>query len=136
MRPTPRQLATHYLRFLLPMVTLSVVLAAVGVTVVTERVVGRLGTGLAYAIAAAVCLRTLRTSEAREAFALRTLERRFSLTADTVVSRLPREAVAITVWPSGAIRFGSNLESVMWDALAARTERQLQRMAVFPPHGS
>jgi Dolichyl-phosphate-mannose-protein mannosyltransferase len=106
-----------YLRFLLPAVVLSIVLAAATLVRLAARVPTRLGVVAAALLVVAAALGMQRSAFAVDAFALQRLEARFSLTASTVAAHLPPEGVAITVWPSGAIRFTSGHEVVMWDAL-------------------
>jgi hypothetical protein len=105
-----------YLRFLLPAVALSLVLASVA----TFALAGRLrsaGVPLALVLIAAAGWWGLRSSEGRDAFGLRQLEARFPLTADAVRAHLPAGTVAITVWQSGGLQFWPGRDVVVWDAL-------------------
>ncbi len=52
-----------------------------------------------------------------QAFELYRLEARYRETADLVRERLPHNAVLITVWQSGGMRFHAGREIVMWDSL-------------------
>lgn len=106
-----------YLRFLLPAVAVSLVLAAAAVTASLRRVAGRAGEVAAVGLAMVWSAWMLGRPEAAEARSLQRLEARFATTADTVAARLPSAAVALTGWQSGPIRFGPGREIVMWDAL-------------------
>lgn len=106
-----------YLRFLLPAVVLSIVLAVSALAALSTRVGRRAGVLAATAIVVAVAITTSRTSETREALGLARLEARFPLTSEVVATRLPATAVLVTGWSSGAVRFQPGREVVMWDAL-------------------
>ncbi|MEZ5292647.1 MAG: hypothetical protein R2745_16315 [Vicinamibacterales bacterium] len=106
-----------YLRFFLPAVVLSLVLASAAVAALAARVPWRAGAVAAVLVVVAAAAWGVTSPPAAEAFGLRRLESRFTLTAETVAMRLPAEAVIVTVWPSGAIRYASGHEVVMWDAL-------------------
>lgn len=105
-----------YLRFFLPAVVLSIVLASAALVRLAQRG-GRAAGIVVPLVVAAVALRTWPTPEAQDARQLRRLEARFPLTAEAVAQHLAPEAVAVTSWQSGAIRFGPGREIVMWDAL-------------------
>jgi len=106
-----------YLRFLLPAVVVSLVLAMSAVASFAGRFRGRAVPLVAALAVVAVALGTVRRPEAREAFGLARLESRFPLTAAVVAARLPTAAVIVTGWDSGAVRFQPGREVVMWDAL-------------------
>lgn len=53
----------------------------------------------------------------RGAFDLQHLERKF-VAAGEYVSRLPANAVVLTVWHSGAVRYYGSRPSILWDAIA------------------
>jgi hypothetical protein len=53
----------------------------------------------------------------RQAFELQRMEGRYRQSAELVRDRLPADAVLITVWESGSMRFHAGREIVMWDAL-------------------
>lgn len=105
-----------YLRFLLPAVALSLVLTSVA----TFALAARLRWGavpLALVAIAAASGWALNRSEGRDAFGLRQLEARFSLTAAAVAAHLPAASVSLTLWQSGGLRFWPGREVVVWDAL-------------------
>ena len=68
---------------------------------------------------AAVVLAILGTRVAgdRDAFALQRMEGRYRDAAAMVAERLPANAVLVTVWQSGSVRFHAGREAVMWDSL-------------------
>jgi hypothetical protein len=107
-----------YLRFHLPAVVVSLVLTAGAVAAFVDRI----GAAWPWRVAAvtvivATAVWTARGTAAAEALTLQRLEARFALTAQFVASRLPAEAVLVTGWQSGAVRYGPGHEVVMWDAL-------------------
>ena len=103
-----------YLRFLLPAVVLSVVLASA----VAVRVAMGARMGGVVAIGTVIlALMSLRTAGDRQAFDLWRLEGRYADTAALVRDRLPERAVIITVWQSGSVRFHAGREAVLWDAV-------------------
>lgn len=59
----------------------------------------------------------IRTAADRQAFQLAALEGRYRAAAAAVADRLPANAVLITVWQSGSVRFHAGREAVLWDSL-------------------
>ena len=106
-----------YLRFLLPAVALSLVLAASSAFALAGRVWPSAAVPVALVAVAAAAVWAVRSAEARDAFGLQRLESRFPLTATVVAGELPSNAVAITVWQSGGLRFWPGREVIVWDAL-------------------
>ena len=53
----------------------------------------------------------------RDAFNLQRMEGRYRVSAEVVRDRLPPNAVLITVWQSGSMRFHAGREIVMWESL-------------------
>lgn len=106
-----------YLRFLLPAVVISLVLAAAVIVTAGERVTGRAGPALAVVVLAGAAVVMLRTPQAGEARGLWRLESRFTTTADAMAAHVAVTSPAITGWQSGPIRFGPGNEVLMWDAL-------------------
>ena len=53
----------------------------------------------------------------RDVLALQALEGRYRETATLVADRLPANAVLITVWQSGSVKFHAGREAVLWDSL-------------------
>lgn len=103
-----------YLRFLIPSLALLTVLAsAVGVELASRARMR----GVVPIVAVLLALLGTRTAGQRQAFELQRLEGRYRDTAAVVTERLPRNAILITVWQSGSMRFHANREIVMWDSL-------------------
>lgn len=109
-----------YLRFLLPATApLTVLAVAVATTAirqiasgrVTSFVLGAVGVGL-------VAGWMLSVSRERQVFDLQRLESRFRRSGELVRERLPENAIAITVWHSGTVRFHAGRLSLLWDSLA------------------
>jgi hypothetical protein len=59
----------------------------------------------------------LQQASARQAFDLHRLEGRFRVTGSVVRDRLPTQAVLVTVWESGTVRYHAAREAVLWDSL-------------------
>ena len=59
----------------------------------------------------------MRVAGDRQVFELQQLEGRYRETAALVHDRLPENAVLITVWQSGGVRFHAGREAVLWDSL-------------------
>jgi len=70
-------------------------------------------------VAAAVLVATVGVLVARErqALDLWRLESRYRSAATVVRDRLPENAVFITVWESGSVRYHGQRQAVLWDAL-------------------
>jgi hypothetical protein len=109
-----------YLRFLLPAIALMVVLAS-GVTVlaVTRAFSRRPGASASIValITAALALFCVRTADDRLAFDLKVLEQRYRSAGIVVRDRLPENAVVLSVWDSGAVRFHGRKEALTWAGL-------------------
>lgn len=98
-----------YLRFLLPTVPLIVILVIAAIDAICRRV----------APVAALVLAVLWIGEARDrqAFRLQALEARFERAGLFVDRRLPPNALVITSWQSGSVRFYSGRKTIVWDQL-------------------
>lgn len=103
-----------YLRFLMPAIVVSLVLASAATVQVLSR--NRMG-GLIPIVAVILGIIGTRAAIDRQAFELQRMEGRYRETAELVRDRLPANAVLITVWESGSIRFHAGREIVMWDSL-------------------
>jgi hypothetical protein len=121
-----------YLRFLLPAIALMVVLASATMV----RLIGR-GQGPAEAghdeliegtarsvrtlaiamLAIVVGLFCVRAANDRFAFTLQFLEQRYRSAGVVIRDRLPANAVVLSVWDSGAVRFHGRKDAVVWDSL-------------------
>lgn len=103
-----------YLRFQLPGVVLLIVVAsAVAVTLAQRAKMG----GVIPIVAVVLAILGTRVAGDRQAFELQRLEGRYRETAALVHDRLPENAVLITVWQSGSVRFHAGRDAVLWDSL-------------------
>ena len=103
-----------YLRFLIPALVLLLILtSAVAVELATRARMG----GVIPIVAVLLAILGTRAAGDRQAFELQQLEGRYRDTAALVSDRLPANAVLITVWQSGSVRFHAGREAVLWDSL-------------------
>ena len=115
-----------YLRFLLPAIALMLVLAS-AVTCVMRSVThaafspaarrSRRRIVIVAVITAALALFCVRTADDRLAFNLKFLEQRYRSAGIVVRDRLPENAVVLSVWDSGAVRFHGRKEALIWAGL-------------------
>ena len=103
-----------YLRFLIPAIVLAIIVACSVAARLADR--GRMRGVVAIGTVALVMM-GIQTAGARQVLALQALEGRYRESADLVATRLPANAVLITVWQSGSVRFHAGREAVLWDSL-------------------
>jgi hypothetical protein len=103
-----------YLRFLMPALVLLLILTSAVAVEVAAR--ARMA-GVIPIVAVVLAILGTRVAGERQAFALQRLEGRYRDTAALVADRLPANAVLITVWQSGSVRFHAGREAVLWDSL-------------------
>ncbi len=103
-----------YLRFLIPALVLLLILASAVSVELASR--ARMG-GVIPIVAVVLAILGTRAAADRDAFALQRMEGRYRDTAAMVADRLPSNAVLLTVWQSGSVRFHAGREAVMWDSL-------------------
>jgi hypothetical protein len=103
-----------YLRFLIPAIAILLILASAASVHLLSK--NRMG-GLIPIAAVILGVVGVRAAGDRQAFALQRMEGRYRQSAELVRDRLPSNAVLITVWESGSMRFHAGREIVMWDAL-------------------
>jgi hypothetical protein len=103
-----------YLRFLMPALVIMLILASGVAVALASRARMR---GLIPILAVLLAILGTRAAGARDVFALQRLEGRYRDTAAVVSETLPANAVLITVWQSGSVRFHTAREIVMWDSL-------------------
>jgi hypothetical protein len=109
-----------YLRFLLPAIALMIVLAsAVTVHALTRAFSRRPGASVSIVaiITAGLAVFCVRTADDRLAFNLKYLEQRYRSAGLVVRDRLPENAVVLSVWDSGAVRFHGRKEALTWTGL-------------------
>jgi hypothetical protein len=103
-----------YLRFeLLAVVLLLVLASAVAVNLAQRANMA----GVIPLVAVVLAVLAMRVAGDRQVFTLQALEGRYRETAALVHDRLPENAVLITVWQSGGVRFHARREAVLWDSL-------------------
>jgi hypothetical protein len=108
-----------FLRFLLPAVPLMIVLAVASLDAALRRS-GVTRTEPVLAIAAAiVVLLFVHEARDRSTFRLREMEARFARAGTWVGRRLPANAVVVTGWETGSVRYYGHRNSIAWDALPA-----------------
>ncbi|HUP39389.1 MAG TPA: hypothetical protein VM115_04660 [Vicinamibacterales bacterium] len=109
-----------YLRFLLPAIALMMVLAS-GVIVHALTRIFPQRSGVAAltvsAITVGLAIFYVRTADDRLAFNLKFLEQRYRSAGLVVRDRLPENAVVLSVWDSGAVRFHGRKEALTWAGL-------------------
>ena len=109
-----------YLRFLLPAIALMLVCAsAVLVQATTYVVSGFSRTVIVASVAGVLAVFCVNAADDRLAFNLRHLEQRYRSAGIVVRDRLPANAVVLSVWDSGAVRFHGRREALTWAGLDA-----------------
>ena len=103
-----------YLRFLIPAIVVLLILASAATVQLLSR--NRMG-GVIPIAAVVLGVLGARSAADLQAFDLQRMEGRYRDSAEVVHNRLPANAVLITVWQSGSIRFHAGREIVMWDSL-------------------
>lgn len=103
-----------YLRFLIPAIVLLLVLVSAAATQLLSR--ARMG-GLLPIAAVVIAVAGVRAARTHDVFALQGLEARYRHTAELVRDRLPSNAVMITEWQSGSIRFHAGRDVMLWESL-------------------
>ncbi len=110
-RPLPEW---WYLRFLIPALVVLIVLTSA----VMVRLVSRMGmSGLVPIIAVLLGILGARVAGERQAYRLQQMEGRYRHSGEIVRDRLPRNAVVITEWESGSIRFHAGRDVVLWQSM-------------------
>ncbi|MFM8534745.1 MAG: hypothetical protein ACKOEC_14370, partial [Acidimicrobiia bacterium] len=103
-----------YLRFLIPSIAVLLVLSsAVAVSVLSRIKMG----GLIPIVAVVLGVLGTRIAGERQAFELKQMEGRYRQTSELVRDRLPANAVLITEWQSGTVRFHAGRDVVLWESL-------------------
>ena len=104
-----------YLRFLLPAIAVLMVLlvATIDALARTQRV----RAALAGVVAIVICLLFIREARARNVFDLYRLEGRYERAGVYVAAHLPPNALVITSWESGSVRYYAHRQTLVWDVL-------------------
>jgi hypothetical protein len=121
-----------FIRFLLPTLPLVLILVAASVDAIAGRAFfafaqsrtaapaarrGRATDVLVAAVVLALGVFYVREAVDRNAFRLQTLESRFERAGTYVHERLPPNAMVITSWQSGSVRFYGGRKTLVWTAL-------------------
>jgi hypothetical protein len=106
-----------YLRFLLPAIPVVLVLMTATVDAAVRLVQPRLAVPVLAIAAVVLSAFMLNEARARQVFRLQALEARFVRGGTYVAERLPGNALVITSWQSGSVRFYSGRRTLAWDAL-------------------
>jgi hypothetical protein len=106
-----------YVRFLLPAITLLLVLASAAATILMLRGGGKVGVFVVLFGIAVFGLNGVRLARERFAFDMQALEQRYRSAGVVARDRLPPDAAILTTWDSGAIRFHAGKEAIVWEAL-------------------
>ena len=110
-----------YLRFLLPAIPLILILVVASVDAIWRRLAGPLhGPRAPYVVAGLTLVLALffvREARDRSMFRLQALEARYARGGEFVARRLPANALVITSWQSGSVRFYSGRKTLVWDSL-------------------
>ena len=106
-----------YLRFLLPTVPLLVILVIASVDAVCRRLAPVTARPVVTIAAVVLAVLWVREARDRQAFRLQALEARYERAGTFVDRRLPPNAMVITSWQSGSVRFYSGRRTLVWDVL-------------------
>jgi hypothetical protein len=106
-----------YLRFLLPTIPLVVVLGLAVIDSVCRRTWSWTSRPVLLAVAVAMMVFGIREAGERSAFQLKQIESRFGQAGRYVAEKLPGNAIVITTWQSGSVRFYSGRKTLLWDSL-------------------
>ena len=108
-----------YVRFLLPGVVISIVLAAAATEALLARLLGR-GAVIALAVATVgLGMAETRAARAHYAYDVDRIEGKFRDLAAVAAARLPADAVVLTIWHSGTLRYNTGHDVLVWDGLDA-----------------
>ena len=125
-----------YLRFLLPGIAIVLVMTMAVIDAIAARTLRVRGTVLTV-VTVVVCVAFVREARARNVFDLPRLEARYERAGGYVANHLPANALVITSWESGSVRFYGNRKTLVWDALdPAWLDRSIAyiRMRGFEPY--
>jgi len=119
-----------YLRFMLPAIVLVLVLMIASVDALAARLLsaaptfqvrdsrtGRVRAAAVTVITLMLAVLFIREARARSVFDLARLESRYVRAGAYVADHLPPNAVVITSWESGSVRFYGHRPTLVWDAL-------------------
>jgi hypothetical protein len=106
-----------FLRFLLPTIPLLVILTVATIDASWRRAGLPHATPAVAIVAALLGVVLVREADDRNAFNLQRMEARFERTGRFVAERLPANALVITGWQSGSVRFYAGRKTLAWHGL-------------------
>jgi hypothetical protein len=106
-----------YLRFLLPALPLIVILLVAAVDALCRRIAPAATRPAVVAVSLVLAALWVREADSRQVFRLKALEARFERAGVFVARSLPANALVITSWQSGSVRFYSGRKTLVWDQL-------------------
>ena len=106
-----------YLRFLLPTLALIMILMVAAVDAISRRLAPMTTKAAVVAVSVLLAVLWVREADDRQVFRLKALEARFERGGRFVARRLPANALVITSWQSGSVRFYSGRKTLVWDQL-------------------
>ncbi len=104
-----------YVRFLLPAIAIVLVLTVAAIDALSRTT--RVRVVLVSVATSIVCLLFLREARARNVFDLHRLEARYERAGSYVATHLPPNALVITSWESGSVRYYGHRTTLVWDVL-------------------
>lgn len=106
-----------FLRFLLPTIPLLLILMVASVDAVVRRIRPAAAPVAVTAVAAILAVLFVREARDHHVFRLEQFESRFERAGEFVRARLPANAIVITSWESGSVRFYGKRRTLVWDGL-------------------
>ncbi len=106
-----------YVRFLLPTIPLVLILMVASIDAACRRVSPRAAAPVLTLVTLALAPVFIRAGAERHVFRLHLLEARFARAGTFVGGHLPANALVITSWQSGSVRFYSGRRTLVWDGL-------------------
>ena len=106
-----------YLRFLLPTIPLVLILVVAVLDAILRRLRVPFVGWVTATVVAALSVMFVREALERRTFELQQLEARFERAGAFVGDRLPPNAMVITSWESGSVRFYGGRKTLVWDGL-------------------
>ena len=126
-----------YLRFLLPAIVVMLVLTMAAIDTHAMKMIPRRRRTLIVTFTLAGCVLFLIEARARNVFDLHRLEARYERAGSYVATHLPANALVITSWESGSVRYYGHRTTLVWDVLdPAWLDRAIAytRMRGFEPY--
>jgi hypothetical protein len=106
-----------YVRFLLPAIAIVLVLTVAVVETLLIRLAPRKGAPYIATFAIVLSGFFIREARARNVFDLHRLEARYERAGSYVATHLPPNALVITSWESGSVRYYGHRTTLVWDVL-------------------